>query len=98
MKGSDRQYLKSLAHGLKPAVYIGKGGLTDAVVRAAESSLNAHELLKVKFNGLKDEKQEIAEAIAARTESALVGIIGNIATFYRPNPDEEKRQIVLPKS
>ena len=71
-------------------------GLTDAVVRAVEISLDAHELVKVKFNGLKDEKQEIARAIEARTESTLVTVLGNIATFYRPNPDEEKREIVLP--
>lgn len=98
MKGSARQYLKNLAHHLKPAVYIGKGGLTDAVVAAVETSLDAHELVKVKFNDLKDEKQEIARAIETRTESALVGVLGNIATFYRPNPDEAKRQIVLPES
>jgi len=97
MKGSDRQYLKSLAHSLTPTVYIGKGGLSDAVIGAVDVSLAAHELMKVKFNDLKDEKKEVAAEIASRTESELVTIIGNVATFYRPNPDEEERQIVLPK-
>ena len=98
MKGSDRQYLKSLAHNLTPAVYIGKGGLSDAVVGAVETSLLAHELIKVKFNDLKDEKKEVSAEIAERTGSTLVTILGNIATFYRPHPDEDKRQIALPKS
>lgn len=96
IKGSDRDYLRSLAHHLKPLVFIGHQGLTDTIVSAVEENLTAHELVKVKFNDHKDEKKPLSEELARRTSSQFVGLVGNILTLYRPHPDEEKRRIQLP--
>ena len=97
LTSSQRRYLKSLAHHLDPVCYVGKHGLTDAVVEAIERAFTAHELLKVKFIDGKKEKREIAARIEEETGSRLVGVVGNVAVFYRTNPDEEKRRIVLPE-
>ncbi len=96
MKGSNREFLRSKAHPLKPLVFVGKQGVTDSLLVAVNENLTAHELIKVKFNDLKDRKRAIAEEIADRTESELVGIVGNIATFYRQHPEEDKRRIHPP--
>lgn len=95
LTSGQRKELRSLAHHLDPAVIIGKGGLTDNVVDAAHDALEAHELIKVKFNGFKEEKQELSRTLAERTQSNLVGIIGNIAIVYRRQEDDEKRRIEL---
>jgi RNA-binding protein len=97
LKGSDRKYLRGLAHSLEPTVYVGKLGLTDGLVSALDEALEANELIKIKFNDRKDEKKEIAAALEERTQSHVVGMIGNVVIVYRQNPDEEKRKIRLPE-
>jgi len=96
LKGSDRKYLRSLAHALDPLVYVGKQGVTDALIGAVNEALDSHELIKVKFNDHKDQKKELSAEIEQRTESNIVGLIGNVAILYREQPDEEKRRIRLP--
>jgi RNA-binding protein len=97
INSSQRQHLKALAHGLDPICFVGKGGLTGAVIQSIVTAFNTNELLKVKFIDFKKEKKELSAKIEAATESNLVGIIGNIATFYREHPEKEKRRITLPE-
>ena len=96
LKGSDRRYLRGLANNLEPIVYVGKNGLTEALVAAVDDALNSHELIKMKFNDFKGEKREIAASVVEQTQSHLIAIIGNIATLYRQQEDKEKRKITLP--
>ena len=78
-----RKELSAKANSIKPVVIIGQSGLTDGVVGKVEESLNAHELIKIKFLEFKDEKKELARAIEEKTDSTLVRIIGNVAIFYK---------------
>lgn len=100
LQGFQRKYLRGLAHGIKPVVFVGQKGITDAVILSMDEALNAHELIKVKFIDFKEKesKQTISEELQQRTESCLTGIIGHMAIFYRPCKDPKKRQIVVPKT
>ena len=91
----QKRKLKSLAHHLKPVVYIGRNGITDTVIEAVDKALSAHELIKVKFIDFKDEKKNIIQNIAEKTDSAFISIIGNVAILFRQNGDIKKRRIVL---
>lgn len=42
----QKQYLKGLAHNLKPVVLMGANGLTEAVLAEIEIALDYHELIK----------------------------------------------------
>ena len=95
LKGSQRKNLRAKAHHLKPLVMIGAKGVTDQLVGSVDIALNDHELIKVKFGEFKEAKKEISEEIAKATKSELVGLIGNIAIFYRRHPDPEKRKIKI---
>jgi RNA-binding protein len=99
LKGFEKKYLRGLAHGLKPVVFVGQKGLTDALVREVGSALDTHELIKVKFVDFKEkaQKTEIASALEAGAPCALAGIIGHVAIFFRRHPDPEKRKIHLPE-
>ena len=99
LTGSQAKYLRGLAHDLKPIVFVGQKGATDALIASTEQAFERHELIKVKFIDFKEKKQkkEIAEAIELRTGCHLAGMIGHVATFYRPHSNPEKRRIVLPK-
>ena len=98
LKGFEKKYLRGLAHDRKPVVLIGKEGLTDGIVRAAEEGLCLHELIKIKFNDFKDKehKQPLTDELGERTGGALVGMIGHTIILFRPQTDPEKRRIRLP--
>lgn len=93
---AQRKFLKSLAHHLDPVVIIGKQGVTDMLVRAAVEALEAHELIKIRFNEFKDQKKELAQELVRRTGAEQVGLIGHVLILYREHPEEEHRKISLP--
>jgi len=99
LKGYQKKYLKGLAHGMKPLVFVGQKGISASVIKSASESLDTHELIKVKFIDFKekDQKKKIAAAIEKETASVLVGMIGHMAIFYRRQRDPEKRKIQVPK-
>jgi RNA-binding protein len=91
----QRRHLRGLGHALKPIVYIGHGGVSDAVIAEAVRALNDHELIKVRITGMeRDARDEALASLAARTHSELVGRIGHTAVLYRRHP--KKARIPLP--
>ena len=96
LTSAQRKYLRGLANPLDALILVGKQGVTDNLVRAVDSDLEAHELIKVRFNEFKDEKDALSEVIRSRTNSQIVGRIGHVVMFYREHPDPEKRSITLP--
>ena len=96
LKGSQRKYLRSQAHHLKPLVLIGRNGINKQVIGSVDLALKDHELIKVKFGEFKEAKKEMSTEIAQATKSELVGIIGNVAMFYRQHAEPEKRKIKVP--
>ncbi len=93
----QRAHLKSLAHHLKPVVFVGKEGITDQTVRSLEEAFNTRELLKVKIlEAAPMSAREGAQALAERIEgAAAVQAIGRVAVLYRPDP--EKPEIQFPE-
>ncbi len=98
LSSSQAKYLRGLAHGLQPIVFVGQKGISDAVVTSAQVAFDRHELIKVKFVDFKEKRQkkEMAAAIEIGTGSLMAGMIGHVAIFYRPHDDSKKRKIVLP--
>jgi RNA-binding protein len=94
----QKRHLKSLGHHLKPLVMLGREGITDNVVNAADAVLGAHELLKVKIgSGCSLEKNEAAAIIAERTNSEVVQVLGRTFLVFRENPEKhEEQRIKLP--
>jgi RNA-binding protein len=99
LTGAQKQYLKGLAHGLKPVVLVGQKQLTPTVIREIDQALSHHELIKIKLIDQKDKanKKEIAQSVLEKTGCHLVGMIGHILILYRWQADPEKRKITLPK-
>ncbi len=97
LKGFQKQYLKGLAHGLKPYVFIGQKGITESLLKSVNEALDKHELIKVRFIDFKekDMKKEITAEIEKLAACELVGAIGHIAIFYRQQSDPEKRMITV---
>lgn len=98
MNSSQRKYLRGLAHGLKPVVFVGQKGVTATLGKAINEALDTHELIKIKFVEFKEKAQKtaITERIETDTGAVLAGLIGHTAIFYRPHENPEKRRIQLP--
>ena len=96
MKGKQKRYLRSLAVNIDAIFQIGKGGLNDMLIEQLKDALKARELIKVKvLNNCDNTAKELAEELAAATDSVLVQVIGSNVVLYRHNP--EKSQIELPE-
>ncbi len=99
LTGRQKRYLRSLGHHLKPLVMLGRDGITDNVINAADAILGAHELLKVKIgSGCLLERREAADFIADRTNSEVVQVLGKTFLIFRGNPDRnDDQRIKLPE-
>jgi RNA-binding protein len=97
LKGRERAELRSEAHHLNPTVHVGQHGLTPSVIGSLDDALRTRELVKVKL-GNKDEAKpkEVANSLALATNSAVVQVIGHTATFFRENPDLDRKRADLP--
>jgi RNA-binding protein len=85
----ERAHLKARAHALEPRVQVGHAGATPAVTGEVERALAAHELIKVKIlDADRQVRAEIAEALCAKTDAALVQSVGKVFVLWRPKPDE----------
>ncbi len=92
LKGYQRQYLKGLAHALKPVVHVGGKGVTDEVVTAVEQALLDHELIKVRLHEPED-KRAAAALIAERCGAVLCGLVGHTMILYKPHPKTPKIKV-----
>lgn len=97
LKGSQRKWLRGMAHSLRPVVQIGKQGLSESVLGEIEAALSDHELIKVQAAASKEEKQEIGRRIEEATGAEVVGLIGHILILFRQNEDPEKQLYELPE-
>ena len=99
MQGYQKQYLKGLAHAIKPSVLIGQKGLQDSVLDAIQTALNTHELIKIKFIDFKEKdiKKDLTGALVKQSGAELVATIGHTAILYRQQEDPKKRKIQLPE-
>ena len=85
INSSQRSYLKGKAHHINPSIFIGKNGLIEGAIHSIITSLESHELIKIKFRDLQVDKKEISIHIASQTDSIIVGIIGHTLILFKQN-------------
>lgn len=95
LTGRDRRALRSQAHGLRPVVQVGAAGVGESLLAAVDVALRDHELVKLEIARERDERALLAEEVAARTGSAVAGLIGRMAILYRPAANPQQRRIHL---
>lgn len=83
-----KRELRQRGHALKPVVTIGGAGLTPAVIREIDLSLDHHELMKIRIsNADRDTKRKLIEDVCAACRAELVQGIGHVALLYREKED-----------
>ena len=94
---NQKRDLRQRGHALKPVVIIGNAGLSEAVLREIDLSLEHHELLKVRLGGAdREARRQLIASICESCHAELVQSIGHIALIYRkqasPRPGERSKR------
>ena len=85
----QRRALRAAAHHLHPVVTVAGKGLAATVVKEIDRCLTAHELIKLKLQGIEREDRDALQAeICAQLDCASVQHIGNILVLWRQKPEE----------
>jgi RNA-binding protein len=92
LSSRERADLRAEAHHLTAIVHIGHQGVTPTLVQSLDDALRTHELVKVQLNKNSDETPKaLANRLAREVAADVVQVIGRTATFYRENPDLERK-------
>lgn len=95
LTGKQRAYLRSLGHEMEPIFQVGKGGVTDELIKQLDNAIQARELIKVRvLKNSAEEPADIAEEVAEALGADLAQRIGRNFLIYRKSKD--KPIIVLP--
>ncbi|MCR4743644.1 MAG: ribosome assembly RNA-binding protein YhbY [Lachnospiraceae bacterium] len=96
MTTKQRAFLRSIAMTTDPIFQVGKASLTPEITAAIDEALAARELIKISvLKNCDDDAHSIAEALAERTRSVLVQVVGKKITLYRP---AKEPKIELPRA
>ena len=86
-----RKTLRAAGHHLSPVVQVGKEGLSEAVGRALDEQLLAHELVKVKVGTESPEDRfEVAGRIGEAAGAQVVQVLGRTVLVYRRHPEKPR--------
>lgn len=96
MTSKQRAYLRGLANTIDAIFQIGKGGISENLIKQLDDALEARELIKISvLETAPDDVNSLGNEIASSTNSTLIQTVGNKITLYRVRKKDSK--IVLPK-
>ncbi len=86
----ERRALRAKAHTLHPVVIVGHHGLTPAVLKEIDTSLRAHELIKVRVaDDDRAVRDEVLRRICSELDAAPVQHLGKLLIVWRPQPEDD---------
>ena len=93
MTGKERAAFRAQANHLEPLFQVGKGGMSDALIKQTDDALRARELIKVKvlLESSPITPRETADALAAATGAEVIQVIGGVIVLYRESPELKEK-------
>lgn len=84
LSGKQKRFLRGIGHNLNPVIIVGKGEITEALVKETNEALAAHELIKVKIlESCLLDRHEVAEDLATETGADVAQILGRTILLYK---------------
>ena len=94
LNSKQRALLRSIASQTDAIFQIGKGGVTENLIKTVSDALEARELIKLSvLENCEYTVREAAEALAEATSAEVVGVVGRKIILYRES--EKKKRIEL---
>ena len=100
MTGKERAAFRAQANHLEPLFQVGKGGMSDALIKQTDDALRARELIKVKvlLESSPITPRETADALAAATGAEVIQVIGGVIVLYRESPELKEKALQKEKN
>ena len=96
LTSKQRAALRAMANGLAPIMQVGKGGISENLIKTVSDALEAKELIKMKvLENSAESAKSAAEELAEATESDVVCIVGTKFVLYKQSSKEKNRRISL---
>ena len=96
MTSKQRSKLKSIASNLSPVTQIGKGGISENLLRTLSEALDAREIIKVNVLPTAEaDADTMAQNAAELLGAEVVYVIGRKAVFYRRSRRDDVEHIEL---
>lgn len=94
MTGKERAAFRAEANSLQPVFQIGKGDISDALVKQTEDALDARELIKIKalLESIHQTPRELADELSRRTGAEVIQVVGGCIVLYRENPELREKE------
>ena len=90
----QRAYLRSLSVELQTIMQIGKGGISENLIKTVDDALEAKELIKLSVLENCDwSAKEAAAELAEATFSDVVGVIGRKIILYRESTTKKRIEL-----
>ena len=91
LTSKQRAYLRGLANPIETILIIGKGGITENVIKEADEALEARELIKGRVLENSDvTPMETADRIAESVNADVVQVIGSKFVLFRQKKKESQ--------
>ena len=94
MTSKDRAYLRGLANTIEPIFQVGKGGISDNLIKQVDDALEARELIKLTvLETSPEDGLDIGNELSEKTNSILLQVVGRKITLYRKRKKDSKINI-----
>ena len=95
LTGKQKRFLRALGHGLKPVIQVGKGDVSEALIRETSEALASHELIKVKIlESCLIDRHSVAEELGTACQADTAQVLGRTFLLYKP---AKEPKLELPK-
>ena len=93
MTGKQRAQFRAQANHLEPLFQVGKGGMSDALIKQTDDALRARELIKVKvlLESSPITPRETADELAKATGAEVIQVIGGVIVLYRESKELKEK-------
>ena len=90
----QRAYLRSLSVDLQTIMQIGKGGISENLIKTVDDALEAKELIKLSVLENSDESaRSAADSISEITGADVVAVLGRKIVLYRESKKHKKIEL-----
>jgi RNA-binding protein len=84
LTGKQKRFLRGIGHSLNPVIFVGKGELSDSLIRETDEALASHELIKVKIlESCLLDRTEVSKGLAEACFAEVAQVLGRTVLLYR---------------
>lgn len=100
MTGKERAAFRAQANHLEPLFQVGKGGISEALIKQTDDALRARELIKVKvlLESSPITPRETADELSRATGAEVIQVIGGVIVLYRESPELKEKALQKEKN